>query len=577
MDWAWLEWAVAILLTLWTVWAHWLRFAHGGGLWRDEAGAVRLANLPSLADVFHMFPHEAFPLAVPMVIRLLTRVAGAGDTPLRALGLAVGLALTAGLWLNARLGGRGGVPLLSMALVGGNAAVVFFGDEMRGYGLGSLCVLASFIALARLLARPGPGVGAVALAAIAALAAMVAAAHCLLADAALIGALCAAAAVTALWRGRRRIAVVVLGIGLAAGLSLLPYAAPLGAAVRSWSAVVTYPTDLEGIVRVLWATLGPQWGGWAWLLALVFGLAAPLGLAAGRRRRAVEGGRAGPGAAAVQEAVGAAVEDAVGAPDAIDAIDARVAEDDIWRFSCLTVLFALAAQVAFLEALSYTPRPWYFLPLLTLIAAAVERLAAGWRHEAAGRGARLLVAVVLAAVLLPAALPRLFLRMTNADLAAARLTAATEAGDLVVVMPWYFGVSFSRYFHGPASWLTLPDIPDHRMHRYDLVKVRLAAAHPIADVLDDLHRTLAAGHRVWLAGELRFPPLGHPAPVLAPAPTPQNGWHDFLYNRAWTLQACAYVRDHARSVQFVAVPEPDRISPLERMSLVVASGWRDTP
>jgi hypothetical protein len=334
---------------------------------------------------------------------------------------------------------------------------------------------------------------------------------------------------------------VVLGIGLAAGLSLLPYAAPLGAAMRDWDPVVAYPTSLRQIGRVLWATLGPGSAGWVWSLAPVFALVAAWRLAV-RSRMA-----------------------------------AAVAADDLWRFSCLTILFAPVAQVMFLEALSYTPRAWYFLPLLTLTAAAVESLAAGWRHETAARPARLLLAVILAAVLLPAALPELYLRMTNVDLAAARLSAAAAADDLVVVMPWYFGVSFNRYVGGPASWLTLPDIPDHRMHRYDLLKTRLAAAHPIADVLDDMHRTLAAGHQVWLLGELRFPRPGHPAPVLAPAPTPQNGWHDFLYSRSWSLQVGAYVRDHARSVRLIPIPAPDRISPLEDMSLIVASGWRDGP
>jgi hypothetical protein len=570
LDYARLEWAGAVLFTLWTVWAHWLRFVHAGALWRDEVGAVQLANLPSLAAVFRMFPHEAFPLAVPMTIRLFTRIAGGSDTALRGLGLLIGLAITAGLWLNARLAGRG-VPLLSMALLGGNAAIVVFGDEVRGYGLGSLCILASFIALARLLARPGPG------AATAALLAVLVAAHCLLANAALIGALCAAAAVTAWWRGRRRVALVILGSGIAAGLSLLPYAAPLGAAVRTWDAVVTYPTSVHQIALTLWATLGPGAARWIWALAPVLALVAAWRLGVGRRRsRGPEGperlerevrhgAAAAAGAAETEQARGGAGG------------DATAAEEDVWRFSCLAILLAPAAQVTFLKLLSYTPRAWYFIPLLTLIAAAVEPLAAGWRREAAARPARLLLAALLAAVLLPAALPQLYLRMTNADLAAARLGAEAAAGDLVVVMPWYFGVSFNRYAAGPASWLTLPDIPDHRVHRYDLVKTRLAAAHPIADVLDDVHRTLAAGHRVWLAGELHFPPPGRPAPTLAPAPTPRNGWHDFLYNRTWSLQVGAYVRDHATAVRLIPIPAPDRISPLEEMSLVVASGWHDGP
>src|ERR1700688_1535311 len=90
-----LEWAAAALLSLFTVWAHGERLLHGGGLWRDEAAAVRLATLPSLRAVWRLFPHEAFPLAVPLAIRSWARVAGDGDGALRAFGMLVGLAVAA--------------------------------------------------------------------------------------------------------------------------------------------------------------------------------------------------------------------------------------------------------------------------------------------------------------------------------------------------------------------------------------------------------------------------------------------------------------------------------------------------
>lgn len=555
-----LEWGGAVLLTLWTAWAHWLRFVHAGGLWRDEAAAARLANLPSLGEVWRLFPHEAFPLAVPLAVRAFCRLGGDGDAALRAFGLAVGLALAAGLWLNARWAPEAagasspaprGVPLLALALVGGNAACVVFGDEVRGYGLGSLCILASFLALARLLERPGAG------AATAALVAVVAAVHCLLANAALIAALCMAAAATALWRRRGRLALAVVGIGTAAALSLLPYAAPLAAAARAWNAVVVYPTDMAQVLRVLWATLGAAPARWVWLAAVLAGVsAAAWRVVAGRRTEAEAAVDPVPPDRAAEEAMRRVVVDG-------------------WRFSALTVVLALAAQVVFLKALSYTPRAWYYLPLLTLVAAALDRLlGGGWRGELA-RPLRLLLAVLLAAVLLPDALDKLRLRLTNADLAAARLNAAARPGDLVVVMPWYMGISFSRYYTGAAGWLTVPDLPDHRVHRYDMLKARLAEPHPIDGVLAAVHRALAGGHRVWLAGELRFPPPGSPAPILPPAPATPFGWHDFPYNRAWGLQACAFVRDHARAIQVVPLAVADPVNRLETLSALVAEGWRD--
>ncbi|MBV8201865.1 MAG: hypothetical protein JOZ15_14680, partial [Acidobacteria bacterium] len=187
-----LEWAAAALLSLFMVWVHGQRLAHAGGLWRDEAAAARLATMPSLRAVWRLFPHEAFPLAVPLAIRTFAKIAGSGDEALRVFGFLVGIAVAAALWLSARAAGGGTLPLLSLALLAGNAPFVVFGDSLRGYGLGSLCVVLGFAALARLLRRPGPG------AATAALLALVGAVQCLLGNAALVAALCAAAAFAAL-------------------------------------------------------------------------------------------------------------------------------------------------------------------------------------------------------------------------------------------------------------------------------------------------------------------------------------------------------------------------------------------
>src|SRR6202023_972754 len=275
-----LEWAAAALLSLFTVWAHGERLVHGGGLWRDEAAAVRMATLPSLRAIWRLFPHEAFPLAVPLAIRSFIGVAGSGDGALRVFGMLVGLAVAAALWVSARAAGRT-LPLLSLALLAGNAPFLVFGDSLRGYGLGSLCIVLGFAALAGLLRRPGPWP------ATAALLAMVGAVQCLLGNAALVAALCTAAALAAVVavaavaavaappapatakrpRTGRRVAFVAINIGLAAAVSLLPYAAPLMAA-RAWSVVVVYHPGLRQIVRMVGATLGPALAAWAVLAVL---------------------------------------------------------------------------------------------------------------------------------------------------------------------------------------------------------------------------------------------------------------------------------------------------------------------
>ncbi|HEV3073621.1 MAG TPA: hypothetical protein VHB47_04315 [Thermoanaerobaculia bacterium] len=556
-----LEWAAAALLSLFTVWAHGERLVHGGGLWRDEAAAVRMATLPSLRAIWKLFPHEAFPLAVPLAIRSFTGVAGSGDGALRVFGMLVGLAVAAALWVSARAAGRT-LPLLSLALLAGNAPFLVFGDSLRGYGLGSLCIVLGFAALAGLLRRPGPWP------ATAALLAMVGAVQCLLGNAALVAALCAAAALAAVTalpaitalpapaapakvkrpRGGRRVAFVAINIGLAAAVSLLPYAAPLVAA-RAWSVVVVYHPGLRQIVRMVGATLGPALAAWA-ALALLAVAGTTWTLAARRRPSGIP------------------------APSLPSPSEDRPGADAVRLFAVLALVLGIAAQLLFQEFLAYTPRAWYDLPLLALVACALEPLVAALCRTPLARLARIALAIVLAVAMLPYELPRLRLRMTNADLVARRLASMAAPDDLVVVSPWYYGVSFDRYYRGPASWTTLPDLAEHDIHRYDLVKARLAAPHPIDDVLAAAQRTLSGGHRVWLVGQVRLPPPGQVPAVLPPAPASPAGWHDFPYVESWALQLGAMLRAHAGALARVPVPSPDPVSPLENMTLAVATGWR---
>jgi hypothetical protein len=570
-----LEWGAAALLSLFMVWVNGQRLAHAGGLWRDEAAAARLATLPSLRALWRLFPHEAFPLAVPLAIRSFVKVAGGGpgalgapgaDHALRVFGFLVGIALTAALWVSARSAG-GTLPLLSLALLAGNAPFVVFGDSLRGYGLGSLCVVLGFAALARLLRRPGPW------AATAALLALIGAVQCLLGNAALVGALCAAAAVAAVAarrRGGRRVAWVAINVGFAAALSLLPYAPALGAA-RSWSEVVVYHPDLGQILRMLDATLAPAGAAWAVVAGLA--VAGTLWMLASRRRLGGDGQAGAPGLGGTGEAAPAAGEPGSagrggtmpGSP--VVAVSVRL-------FAVLALVLGVAAQLLFQTFLGYTPRPWYYLPLLALVACALEPLAAELCRPPLARLARIVLAIALAAAMVPSELPRLRMRMTNADLIARQLASAAAADDLVLVSPWYYGVSFNRYYGGPASWMTLPDLPDHQIHRYDLLKARLASPRPIDDVLEAVRRTLSGGHRVWLVGMLRFPPPGEAPPVLPPAPAGPWGWNDVPYVESWSLQLGATLRAHAGALERVPVPSADPVSPLEDMTLAVAAGWR---
>jgi hypothetical protein len=530
-----LEWTAALLLTALAVVLHVSRFQHAGALWRDEAAAVGLATQPSFRAVFEAFPHEAFPMVFPAAVRTWVAVTGGGDTALRAFGLLVGLGLLAALWWNAWTVTRH-PPLVSLALLGASPPLLLHGDAIRGYGLGTVFLLLTFGLLAADFLRPRRG------GRIAALVLALLAVHCLIPNWALLGALSAAAAAVHFRRGSGRRAALALGIGLAAALSLLLYIGPLSRA-REWNVVVQSPSPVDW--DAFWSGLSGAAGllpavRWVWVLALVLAILGGIRVFGARPALPPEGE---PGR-------------------------------DRALFGLLTLALGTGACFLFLALLRYDPRPWYYLPLLALLASDCDLLAAGLGTSPGRRlglaGGALVVGVLL---FLPARAVAA-VRQTNADRVAQQVTRAAAAGDLVLVNPWYDGISFGRYYRGRAPWITLPEMTDHRFHRYDLLKIKMASPRPINDVLESVGATLAAGHRVWVVGGIHLLKPGARPRVLPPAPGSSWRWFDVPYEVAWSQQAGAFLQAHAARAGMVDVPVPGLVSDYERLKLVVFDGWR---
>src|SRR5262249_43489134 len=149
---------------------------------------------------------------------------------------------------------------------------------------------------------------------------------------------------------------------------------------------------------------------------------------------------------------------------------------------------------------------WYYLAFICVAAAAIDLTAsvlcrADWL--------RLLRIAVATATLVAAPFAdwtAITERHTNVDLAAKMVSESAGANDLVLVVPWQFGIPFNRYYHGAARWMTIPNIEDHRVHRYDLIKNKMVSEHPIEDLTEAMTATLSSGNRVWFIGGLNLPP-----------------------------------------------------------------------
>jgi hypothetical protein len=146
---------------------------------------------------------------------------------------------------------------------------------------------------------------------------------------------------------------------------------------------------------------------------------------------------------------------------------------------------------------------------------------------------------------------------------------------MILITHWYYAVSFSRYFTGPGRWMTLPPLTDYSIHRYDLLKKRMALPDPIQPVLDAMASTLQSGNRVLLIGNLAAPTPGMDPIVFRPAPLESFGWNEGAYTASWRAQAGHFLQLHAMGAKTWLVPEGRGVSMYENVPLVSVWGWRD--
>ena len=527
------EWIVAVLLSAMAIFLLAVRATHAGALWRDECAVVQLAQMPSVVDLLRNFQHEAFPPLFPLIVRGYTFLFGSTDVAFRVFGFIVGCFLIGAFWINARLT-RSNVPLLGLALTSLNTTFFVWGTTVRGYGLGSALIVLVFGCIGSLIIAANRQ--RVVLTTLTCLFAV----QILLYNSVLLLAIGGAAVVTLLVQRRFKQALVVIAICSVAVLLLLPYV-PAYLRARDWNILVRgWPTSYSLWKHFEVALGNPGYSIPALWYVIAIGL---IGVFIFRLYRN------------------------------------RVRQSDqpaqlVW-FAIFACAFALFGCYAFLRILSYTTSNWYYLAFVCVVAAVLDLIASvlcttDWlRLLRIGIG----VAAFIAAPF--ADWSAITERQTNVDLAAQIVTQRAGANDLALVAPWPFGIPFNHYYHGAARWMTIPNIEDHRVHRYDLVKAKMISDHPIDDLTEAIRATLTSGNRVWFVGGLNLPRPEEGPMVLSPAPASRFKWDNRAYTAAWWQQLSVVAALHANKVDSIPLSQSDsaRINDLEQTSLSVVEGW----
>ena len=523
---AWLELVIAILLSVTVLSFLVIRATHAGALWRDEAATVQLAQMPTISDIASNFQHEAFPVPFPLLLRVYTAVFGGNDASLRWLGFAVGTALVAAAWFNSRTAKSRG-PLLFLSLFCLNPTFLTWGTSVRGYGIGCVFLILTIGLTSKAIRQPTRGN------AVAATIAAVGSVQFMINAIPLIAAVALSAIVALAATKQFRDVGIVCACTAICALSFVPYLhSYLGA---DWNIVLKYPTDFGSLWEKLQLALREHsvFEAILWYAAVPFAVIVAAWKWLSLRRQ-------------------------------------TSSEATVLLFLIAVSVFSILAYYAFLKILSYATRPWYYLPLLCAIAAALDLAAAILSRVQWFRIAQVVVAT-LALSILPFQVWNVpGQRLTDIDVLARKLEQEATPNDLIVVNPWHFAPSFYRYYHGTTPWITVPTMSEHRVHRYDLMKAKMVESDPLSDVRSAIQQTLQAGNRVWIVGGAR--PLDPNMPRLGPAPNPYFGWAGYM--SYWSMEIGSFLNEHAGNGEVVIEPMPD-VNDGENVPLLVASGWKN--
>jgi len=503
------------LLTLVIVGLHfWLLF-HAGAFCGDEVNVINLADTHSLSAM----THDSFPVLLPLLVSGWQAAGlGGSDLGLRSLGCLTGIGLVGALWLVAWRARRA-PPLLGLVLLGLNGTAIFWTDYLRAYGLGSLLILLALAALCFLLEKPTWKRTAI-LAVTAVLSV-----QALYQNAVFFAAIGVGGWVVCWLRKDKSCTLKILAAALAAMISLLPYLGPL----QNWQQATTIRPgfSFKAALDNLCTVLGFPVSQYIWLWAALGGTVMVLGVAALFRGRA-----------------------------ALLPAERGLAPIERRALAATVLLSSVAGYYVFLHLAALITSPWYFVPLLVLAAASFDLglsptdLPGPWRLAAAS------LLVGTAGLSVAFAVRDLNCRFSNMDLVADRLAAKVEPQDYVVVTPWYFGISFHRYYHGGAAWDSLPPVADHSGYRFDLVPATAPdLARAMQPVYDRATIALKSGHRVWVVGWMSVPAPGHRA----------------------ASETGRFLAEHSGSFAAVDLKIQGQTSDYENVSLLEADGWRAAP
>ena len=235
----------------------------------------------------------------------------------------------------------------------------------------------------------------------------------------------------------------------------------------------------------------------------------------------------------------------------------------------MSLLLGIVGYMAFLLKLQFVTQSWYYVEMLCLCAISLDGILSANRLALRPWGLlRIGFMVGMMTWYARPAWEEAHTRRSNVDLIAVVLGQNAAAGDLIIVQDPFNGITFERYYHGQAPWVTIPPIDSHKVHRNDLILEKMHQPDTMAPVLRKITDTLRGGNSVWLVGQMM---VGIPKPLPEPAPQTRE-WLPYL--NYWNAQAVVLLQDQARQKRILDIPVNGPVSIFENLSATRFSDYK---
>ncbi len=528
---SWLDLAVGLVLSILVIYTLSLFYQHAGGLWRDEVSVVSVANQLTLSEMWTHLQWHVFPVINSVALRCWMAIFGDSDSAIRGYGLMIGLLTLLSLWLIARLY-KSSAPLLSLGLFLLSPLAIQIVPSIRPFGIGILMTIVA-MAFAWKVCQECNKKHIVL-----ALIFTILSVQTHFSNAFLVLSIMLSSFMACLLQKKIKPALILAGIGLISALTLLPY---IGIIRNSgqWSMLTKFENvTLEWLLDTLQGALssGGQWMFYLWIGVITICLLIVICVYVPRLKKYTS-----------QEQRG------------------------LILFCILTLFFSSVILVLAFLNMKMMTQSWYYLPLIAIGAIAVDTILQQVKYNSYIKYAILLCIIFMT---WPIVMEKSQTRKTNIDLVAKQLAEQADKKDFVLILPWYHGVTFQHYYDGNASYATVPDIKELNVHRYDLIKEKMAQEKPIQPLIQSIARTLYSGHKLWIVGPFYTTKNKKQPTDLPPAPLEKYGWAYGMYLMNWQEQIMFILQYKCTKAQQLPAPTDATINPFENTPLFVLEGWR---